>query len=128
MDKNRDKIPLMQLGREDAYRAIRDALGRLNDENRPVIELVEKLAKEKADLRSQIKSDKKAECQHENWTIFSVQLAGKCTCLDCGTELCVCDAFNRLRDRMLEVIEKPESDLADLTPQRPATPDTRNYP
>lgn len=84
------------------------------------------------------REEKKTECLHDNWQVKGNEFPGSCTCLDCGEEFNLCEAFNRLIDRLHEAKEKAKcpagepirqkSSLPDLMPQRPATPDTKNYP
>ena len=99
MEDNRDNIPIFQKGKVEAYRSIRFALGRHNDERRSVVELVTNLAE-----ANPKPLDKEEECQHDNWTVLGGDDIGKCTCLDCGEVICICNAFNRLRERILNAI------------------------
>lgn len=45
-------------------------------------------------------------CTHDNWRCTGSTTVGMATCIDCGKEIHLGDAFNRLRDRMVEAIER----------------------
>lgn len=59
------------------------------------------------------------KCKHDNWKVFGNEFIGNCTCLDCGEEISICGAFNRLKAKLEAIIKENQNDRKGLQ-EKPA--------